>query len=184
MHSFIIQSKPQFDVAIEFLHKELGALRTGRATPAIVEDIKVSAYDSTMELKGLASISTPDAKTISIDPWDKNLIRAIEKSIRDAGIGLSPVVDGSTIRILMPQLTEENRKSMVKVMKEHIEEAKVKIRHTREQMREQIQKQEKDKQISEDEKYKLLDELDKMTKEYTDNIVEIGTNKDREIMTV
>lgn len=184
MHAVLNQKKPAFDAAIDHLHKELASLRTGRATPVLVEDIPVSAYDATMEIKGLASIQSQDAKTLIIDPWDKGLLKNIEKAIRDAGIGLSPVVDGELIRIVMPPMTEENRKSMVKKMKEFLEEARIRIRQVREDGREQVNKMEKEKEISEDEKFKLFDELDKMTKEYNEQIDEIGKNKEQEIMTV
>jgi ribosome recycling factor len=184
MHAILNQKKPSFEAAIDYLHKELAALRTGRATPALVEDIPVSAYDSTMEVKGLASISSQDAKTLLIDPWDKGLLKNIEKGIRDAGVGLSPVVDGTVIRIMMPPMTEENRKNMVKKMGEFIEESRIKIRQVREDTREHVLKMEKEKEVSEDEKFKLFDEIDKLTKEYNDRIEEIGKTKETEIMTV
>lgn len=184
MHQFLAGKKPAFESSLEHLQKELAVLRTGRATPVLVEDIPVSAYDSTMEVKGLASIAVLDAKTLVIDPWDKALMSAIEKGIRDAGIGLSPIPDGDKIRIVMPPTTEDNRKQMVKTMKEKVEEARISIRSVREGLREEIMKQEKEKDISEDEKFKLLDELDKLTKEYNDKISEIGSNKESEIMTV
>jgi len=184
MHALLNQQKPAFEASIDHLHKELGALRTGRATPALVEDIPVSAYDSLMEIKGLASIQAQDAKTLLIDPWDKSLIKNIEKGIRDAGVGLNPVVDGSAIRIVMPAMTEENRKSMVKKMKEYLEDAKIHVRQVREDIREEVNGMEKEKEISEDEKFKLFDEIDKMTKEYNDAIEEIGKKKEEEIMTV
>ncbi|NQV89787.1 ribosome recycling factor [Candidatus Uhrbacteria bacterium] len=184
MHTVLSQKKPLFDAAIDHLHKEFGALRTGRATPALVEDIPVNAYDAIMEIKGLASIQTQDAKTLVIDPWDKGLIRNIEKAIRDAGVGLSPVVDGTVIRIMMPPMTEDNRKAMVKKMKEFLEDARIRCRQVREEARELSLKMEKDKEISEDEKFKLFDEIDKMTKEYTDLIEQAGNNKEDEIMTI
>lgn len=184
MHTILAQKKPDFEAAIEHLQKELGSLRTGRATPALVEDIPVSAYDATMEVRGLASIQTQDAKTLVIDPWDKGLIKNIEKGIREAGVGLSPVVDGTIIRIVMPPMTEDNRKAMVKKMKEFLEDARIRVRQVREDAREQANRMEKDKEISEDEKFKLLDEIDKMTKEFSAHIDEIGTNKEEEIMTV
>lgn len=184
MHAVLNQKKPSFDAAIDQLYKELSALRTGRATPALVEDIPVNAYDATMEIKGLASIQVQDSKTLVIDPWDKGLIRNIEKGIRDAGIGVSPVVDGTVIRIMMPPMTEDNRKSMVKKMKEYLEDAKIRMRQVREEAREVILKMEKDKEASEDEKFKLFDDIDKMTKEYTDSVESIGRNKEKEIMTV
>ena len=184
MHPLLNKKRPDFESAIDHLQKELGGFRTGRATPALVEDISVSAYDAVMEIKGLASIQTQDAKTLIIDPWDKNLLRNIEKGIRDAGVGLSPVVDGTVIRIAMPSMTEENRKAMVKKMKEFLEDARIALRQTREDAREEAVKMEKDKLISEDEKFKLVDEIDKMTKEFNERIDVIGEKKEDEIMTV
>ncbi|MCR4314613.1 MAG: ribosome recycling factor [Candidatus Uhrbacteria bacterium] len=184
MHALLSQKKPVFESVIDHLHKELAGLRTGRATPALVEDISVSAYDAMMEIKGLASIQVQDAKTLIIDPWDKNLLRNIEKGIRDAGVGLSPVVDGTVIRIVMPSMTEENRKTMVKKMKEYLEDTRIALRQVREEARDAAGKMEKEKQISEDEKFKLLDEIDKMTKEFNDQIDVIGEKKEEEIMTV
>lgn len=184
MHALLSQKKPVFESVIEHLQKELGGLRTGRATPALVEDISLSAYDAMMEIKGLASIQVQDAKTLIIDPWDKSLLRNIEKGIRDAGVGLSPVVDGTVIRIVMPSMTQDNRKTMVKKMKEYLEDARIALRQVREEARDAAGKMEKDKQISEDEKFKLLDEIDKMTKEFNDQIDTIGEKKEEEIMTV
>ncbi len=184
MHVILTDKKPIFDSAVEHLQKELGALRTGRATPALVEDIVVNAYDTMMEIKGLASIQTSDARTLVIEPWDKSLTKNIEKAIRDAGTGLNPLVDGTSIRIIMSSMTEDNRKQMVKKMKEIIEEAKIAVRQIREDARVQITKMEKDKTMSEDEKFKLFDEIDKMTKEYTARVEEVGAKKEEEIMTV
>ncbi|MBI5794284.1 ribosome recycling factor [Candidatus Uhrbacteria bacterium] len=184
MHAILVEKKPAFEAALLHLQKELGQLRTGRATPALVENISVSAYDATMEIKGLASISTADAKTIVIDPWDKSLLKNIEKGIRDAGVGLSPVVDSTVIRILMPQMTEDNRKAMVKKMKEFLEETRVSLRQVREEIRGEVVDMEKNKAVSEDEKFKLFDEVDKMTKEYIDKVEETGDTKEKEIMTV
>lgn len=184
MHALLSQKKPDFEAVIDHLHKELGGLRTGRATPALIEDISVSAYDVMMEIKGLASIQVQDSKTLIIDPWDKSLLRNIEKGVRDAGVGLSPVVDGTVIRIVMPSMTEENRKTMVKKMKEYLEDTRIACRQVREEARDAAGKMEKDKQISEDEKFKLLDEIDKMTKEFNDQIDVIGEKKEEEIMTV
>lgn len=184
MHTVLSEKKPEFQAAIDRLQKELSSLRTGRATPALVEDIPVSAYDSTMELKGVASISSQDAKTLLIDPWDKSLLQTIEKAIRDADIGISPAVDGTIVRIVLPPMTEENRKHLVKQMKEKVEDAKVRVRGVRESLRDRINGMEKDKEISEDEKYKMFDELDKLTKEFTQSAEEIGSKKEAEIMTV
>ncbi len=184
MHALLNQYKPTFEAAIEHLKKDLSTLRTGRATPALVEDIPCSAYDSTMEVKGLASITTSDAKTLVIDPWDKALIQNIEKGIRDAGVGLSPVVDGTVIRIVIPLMTEENRKKMVKIVKEKLEETRIRLRGVREGVRDEVHKMEKEKEVTEDEKFKIFDELDFLTKEYSDRVGGIGEAKEKEIMTI
>lgn len=184
MHTFLTTKKSDFQATVDHFQKELSTLRTGRATPALVEDISVSAYDSTMEIRGLASINIPDSRTIVIEPWDKGLIQNIEKGIRDAGVGLSPVVDGQVLRVMIPQMTEENRKQIVKVMKEKLEEARVALRGVREDVRNEIVQKEKDKTFSEDEKFKVLDELDKLTKEFNDTLSEMAERKEEEIMTV
>ncbi len=184
MHAYLNSKKPEFQITIEHLQKEFGSLRTGRATPALVEDIKVSAYGSIMEIRGLASLNVPDSKTVVIDPWDKSLIQNIEKGIRDAGIGLSPVVDGHVLRIMVPQMTEENRKQIVKIMKEKIEESRIRLRGIREEVREEIMQKEKEKEFSEDEKFKLFDELEKLTKDYNEQVTQMGENKEEEIMSV
>ncbi|MBI2551262.1 ribosome recycling factor [Candidatus Uhrbacteria bacterium] len=169
---------------LDHLHKELSALRTGRASPALVENIAVEAYGSMMDVKSVASISTTDAKTLIITPWDKTVIQAIEKAIRDADIGVSPAVDGSVIRISVPQMTEETRKKLSKIVNEKAEEAKIGVRQVREKAREEIVKQEKEKAIGEDDKFKMLDEMDILTKEYTGKVEEMVDRKTEEIMTV
>ena len=184
MHTYLVSKKPDFQATIDHFHKDLGALRTGRASPALVENLPVSAYDSTMEVKGLASVTISDSKTILVEPWDKSLLQNIEKGIRDAGVGLSPVVDGQVIRVMIPQLNEENRKQIVKVMKEKLEEARIALRAVREAIREEILQKEKDKDFSEDEKFKMFDELDKYMKEQNEVLSEMAGRKEEEIMTV
>jgi len=184
MHAYLVQNKTKFDSVLDHLHKELNTLRTGRATPALVEDIPVAAYGSTMELKGVASIGILDAKTLAIEPWDKGLITVIEKAIRDADIGLSPATDGGKIRLSLPAMTEENRLKLVKIMKEKVEESRIALRGVRESVREEILEKEKNKEMSEDEKFKLLDELEKLTKEYNETITSVAESKEEEIMTV
>lgn len=184
MHTFLTSKKLDFQSTIDHLQKGLSSLRTGRATPALVEDLVVSAYGSNMEIKGLASISVPDARTLVIDPWDKSLTQNIEKGIRDVGIGLNPAVDGQVIRIVIPQMTEETRKQVVKIMKDKLEDARIRLRGVREEVREEIIKKEKEKEFSEDEKFKLFDELDKLTKEFNELVAQIGERKEQEIMEI
>jgi ribosome recycling factor len=180
MHPFVQNKKADFQAAVDHLQAELGSLRTGRASPQLVENVRVEAYGSTMDLKSTSSINVQDAKTLVIDPWDKSLLQAIEKAIRDADMGVNPAVDGQIIRIVLPQMTEETRKKLVKIMREKAEEAKIALRGTREDARETVKKQE----LGEDEKFKILDEIDKTTKEFTELVERIAEKKEEEIMTV
>src|SRR5512141_1687921 len=116
MHPILLTGKDEFQAAVEHFKHELAGIRTGRANSATVENIMVMAYGSAMPVKGVASIGVPDAKTITVDPWDKSLIKEIEKGIRDAGVGLNPVNEGALLRISMPALTEESRRSLLKVV--------------------------------------------------------------------
>lgn len=184
MPSIINEHEEEFQKAIDFFKTEISGLRTGRATPALVENIPVMAYDQKMELKGLASISAPDPKTIVIDPWDKNLLKDIEKAINESDVGISPVVDGTVIRLNMPQMTEENRKEMVKILRQKAEQARVAIRGIREKVRDKIIKAEENKEITEDDRYKLQEQLDKHVNELNDTIERIADEKEQEIMTI
>ena len=184
MHPILTDRKPEYESMLDHLQGELNQLRTGRASPALVENVPVEAYGSIMNVKGLASISVPDAKTLVIDPWDKGVLKPIEKALQQAGLGMSPVVDGKIIRLVMPQMNEENRREMVKMMKEKIEEARVGVRSVREKTRERVGKMEKDKEIGEDDKYKLWEELDRMTKDYVGKVDQMGEDKEKEIMTI
>lgn len=184
MHPTLSDSKPDFELAIEYLHKELRQIRTGRATPALVEDIIIDAYDAPTALKGIASMSVVDARTLSIQPWDKSLLKNIEQGIQKANIGINPVIDGEIVRISMPQMTEDNRKQLVKRVKEHLEETRVRVRGVREKTKEQIVKLEREKEMAEDEKFKTLEELEKLTREFIDRIESIGNDKEKEIMTI
>lgn len=176
--------KSNFQKVIDYLKTELGSIKTGRATPALVENIEVEAYGSKMSLKGVASIGVQDPQTLYIEPWDKNLVKDIEKAVTASGSGLSPVSDGKGLRISLPKLTEERRKEVVKMMKEKLEEARIGIRRERDEVRGKVVGAEESGEISEDEKYRLLDNLDKMTGEFNDEIKKLGEEKEKEIMTI
>lgn len=181
---FIAERQGDLDQAIRHLKEELSALRTGRANPALVEGIQVEAYGARTALVGLASISAPDARTISIEPWDKNVVKDIEKAIIEANIGLNPVVAGTVIRVPIPAMTEENRKKLVKLLGDRLEQARIAVRRIRDEVRSEVIDAEKAKEITEDEKYRLLEELDKAAAKWNDRIKDIGEEKEKEIMTV
>lgn len=184
MSNRIETAKPEFAKVLDRLDKDLKSLRTGRANAALVEDVKVEAYDSVMDLKGVAAVSIPDAKTIQIEPWDKNLVKEVEKALIAANLGLTPNVAGSVIRLNMPQMTEETRRDTVKSVKQKGEQAKIAIRNVREETREQILNDEKAHAIGEDERFRLLEQLDKAVKDMNDKVDQIVGGKEQEIMTI
>ena len=176
--------KKDFVQAIDHLKSEVSQLRTGRASTAMVEGITVEAYGSRQPVKAVGTIMVADPKTLTIEPWDKSLLQALEKGIRDSGIGINPVNDGKLIRLSLPDLTSERRQELVKVLNQKLEQGKISIRKVREEVREMIAMEEKDKSISEDEKFRLQEELEKMVKGYNDDLEKIGEGKEKEIMTV
>ena len=176
--------KAEFNKAIDFLKTEISGLRTGRASSAIVETVLVEAYGSRQPLKATASITIADSKTINIEPWDKSLLGAIEKGIRDAGLGLNPVNDGRLIRIFLPELTVERRQELIKVLHQKLENARISVRKIREEVRDGILAAEENNEISEDERFRFQEELDKLVKEFNEKIKDMGERKEEEISTV
>lgn len=184
MHQFISQNKDLFNKTIEYLKTDINTLRTGRIAPSVVEKVKVEAYGTTSELLQLAAISSPEPQTIVIKPWDKGVLKDIERAIQVADLNINPVVDGDLIRLNFPPLTEERRKELVKILHKKLEEARITLRGQREKVREEVMNKEKNKEMSEDEKFQALKDLDTITKEYNDLIKEVGDKKEQEIMTI
>lgn len=180
----IDSAKLQFANVIEHFQKELQNIRSGRANASMVENLPVDVYGSMMELKGVASITVPDAKTIQIEPWDKNVVKDIEKAILSSSLGLNPNVAGTVIRLVMPPMTEENRKNLVKVVGQKAEQARIGIRNVREEIRESISADEKAKAIGEDEKFRLLEQLDKIVSDHNAQVETLANEKEEEIMTI
>lgn len=176
--------KEKFEKIIAHLHMVLGEIRTGRATPVLVENIPVESYGSQMPLKSVASISIPEARQILIKPWDKSMLQPIQKAIQTSNIGLNPVVDQDSIRLSMPLLTEERRKDLVKTMKQRLEEARIAIRKAREDEMKSIDNRHKEEEISESEKFRLRDDVQKIVDEYNKKIDTVGQEKEKEIMTI
>jgi len=174
----------EFDRVVTFLQRELGTIRTGRATPVIIEDVPVEAYGSKMTVKQLASITVPDAKTLLVDPWDKTVLKDIEKAIRLAQPSINPVSDGKSLRIPMPPLTEEARRELTKAIGQKVETAKQGLRKIRDDARTTIIAAERAKELSEDDRYRLQKKLDEMSEEYTAKLRELGEKKASEVMTV
>ncbi len=175
-------AKAKMEKAIKALEKEFAHVRTGRATLALLDGIKVSYYGSEMPLDQVATISVPEARTIAIQPWDVNVLPEIEKAILASELGLTPTNDGKIIRVAVPPLTEERRKELVKLVKKMGEEAKVAIRNIRRDANEKLKKQKKAKEISEDEQFRLQDEVQKLTDSFTKRVDQVVGDKEKEIL--
>jgi ribosome recycling factor len=166
----------------EFLSKEYSQLSTGRASPMVLDSISVESYGSMQSVKNVASISIEDPKTLRIAPWDKNQIKSIEKAILLDDLGLSVAVDDAGIRVIFPQLTTETRQKLVKVLKEKLEESRITVRRERGNVWEEIQKLEKDGKMTEDEKNRSKDELQKIIDETNKNLEAVFEKKEKEVI--
>lgn len=180
----MLNSKEQFEKVISFLKTDISSLRTGRATPALVEDVVVDAYGGKQPLKAVASISVSDAKTLLVDPWDKGLVQSVEVALRNSDLGINPVNDGKFIRLPLPDLTAERRQELVKVLHQKLEQSKISVRKIREELRGQVEKMEKNKEISEDDKFNYFEDLEKEVKDVNEKIKQIGEDKEKEVTTI
>ena len=170
--------------AKEWFYAEIASLRTGRATPALVEDLLVDSYGAKTPLKHIASISTPDARSLVIQPWDKGALEAIGKAIENSSLNFARFADGDHIRLTLPQLTEERRKDLLKILNGKAEEVRMKTRRARDETWKEIQQSQKDKVISEDEKFRVKDELQKKMDGFNTELESTREKKEREIMEV
>ena len=172
------------DKNIQALKMELAKVRTGRASTALVDTVHVDYYGSSVPLSQVANVTTPDARTIQVSPWEAGMIGAIEKAILAANIGLTPQSDGKVIRVPLPPLTEERRKEMAKLVKKMGEESKIAVRNHRRDANEELKKQEKAKTLSEDDVKKAMDQVQKKTDEKIAEVDKIIVSKEKEIMTI
>jgi ribosome recycling factor len=170
--------------AIAALEREFAGLRTGRASTALVENIKVDYYGAPTPINQLGSVAVPDSRTITIQPWDRGSFGLVEKAIQKADLGLNPMNDGKLIRIAIPPLTEERRKDLVKVSRKYTEDSKVAIRNIRRDANDSLKKLEKDKTISEDDSKKAQDFIQKLTDSYVAKADKVAQAKEKEIMEI
>ncbi len=184
MSEVILIMSDKMGKSVESFKKELSKVRTGRASLSIVEDISVDAYGSGMPLNQVCTLTIPESRLIAIQPWDPQMLPAIEKAILKSGVGLTPVNDGKIIRLNIPQLTEERRQELVKAVKKTAEEFRVAIRNIRREAIDTLKKQKKDKEISEDEMFKFQDEAQAETDIYIKKIDGVTGSKEKEVMEV
>lgn len=176
--------KDRMDKAIVALKDEFGSLRTGRASASLLDQVMVEAYGATVPISQVGAVSVPEARSITVSIWDKGVVVSVEKAIRNAGLGLNPVVEGQTLRIPIPPLTEERRKDLVKVAGKYAEHQKVAIRNVRREANDDLKKAEKDSVISQDEQKKMEAEVQKFTDEAVKRVDEALKIKEQEIMQV
>jgi ribosome recycling factor len=174
----------RMDGAIEVLRKEFGGLRTGRASASLLEPVTVGAYGGTVPLNQLANISVPEPRMITVQVWDRAMVKAVDKAIREAGLGLNPQTEGQTIRVPIPDLNEERRRELTRVTAKYAEQARVSVRNIRRDGVELLRRQEKDAEISQDQQRKLQQEVQHLTDDYVKRIDEALAQKDREILQV
>jgi len=184
MNPSIKDAKQRMDKSVETFRGEIVKIRTGKATTALLDGIKVDYYGTPTPLKQVGNLSVLDVHTLAITPWDKSMVQIIDKAILSADLGLNPISDGTNIKIPIPPLTEERRKEMVKVVKKFGEEAKVAIRNIRRDANDHLKKQEKEKEITEDELKEAEKETQKLTDEHIVEIDDIIKHKEKEIMEV
>jgi ribosome recycling factor len=184
MSPIAVASKDKMEKAIQSLSGELKKVRTGRAQISMLDGIKVNYYGTPTPLNQVAALSTPDARSFLISPWETSILKEIESSIVKSDLGMSPMNDGKVIRLKVPELTEDRRKDLVKNIKKVCEDARVAVRMVRRDANDELKKQLKDKVIGEDDNKRQQDEVQKLTDEYIKKIDQIAGDKEKELMTV
>lgn len=180
----LLDADKRMHKSIEAIKRELTNIRSGRATPALVDYIKVDVYGVLTPLNQVATISIPEANLLIIQPWDKNILTSVQKAILKSDLGINPINDGNIIRLVVPSPTEERRRELVKVVRKRVEEAKITIRNTRREAMEELRKLQRGKEISQDESQRALDKLQKITDGFINEAEQIGQDKEAEILEI
>jgi ribosome recycling factor len=183
-HGVINDAKVNMQKTIDATRREFGAVRTGRATPALLERITVDYYGVQTPVTQVATVTAPDPRLLVVQPWDKKMIKEVERAILKSELGLTPSTDGTVVRLPIPSLTEERRRDLVKVVRKHAEEGRVAIRNIRRDHKEKLEQLEKSGEISEDDSHRAVDELQKLTDRYIKEIESLLSAKEAEIMEV
>ena len=177
-------AKTRMEKAVEDFRKDLTSLRTGRANASLLDSIRVDYHGTPMPVNQLGTVTTPDATMIVVSPWDPSAVPLIDKAIRTSDLGLNPTNDGKVVRVPIPALTEDRRKDIVKQLHKVLENHRTAVRNIRRDLKEAIEKLEKDKKISEDDKKRALDELEKLSQAETKKIEDLSALKEKEIMSI
>ncbi|MGW8266483.1 MAG: ribosome recycling factor [Longimicrobiales bacterium] len=178
------EAEQAMKAAVEAMRREFSSVRTGKATPALLDTVRVEAYGTQMPLNQVASLSTPDPTLIVVQPFDQSLVGAIEKGILTADLGLNPSNDGNLIRVPVPPLNEERRKEYVKLLHKMAEEGRISIRHARHKARDTIQSLIKEHEVGEDDGHRQIEEVESLTHQYTESIEDLLKKKEEEVMSI
>lgn len=180
----LAQAKARMEKAVEDFRKDLAAVRTGRANTALLDNVRVDYHGTPMPINQLGTMSVPDPSMIMISPWDPTAVPLIDKAIRTADLGLNPTSDGKVLRVPIPALTEERRKDLVKMIHKVLENHRTAVRNIRRDIKEHVEKLEKEKKISEDDKKRALDELEKLTHAETKKVEDLSASKEKEVLEI
>jgi ribosome recycling factor len=178
------EARAQMEKALESVRREFTSVRTGKASPALLDTVRVESYGSKMAINQVASVSSPEPRLLVVQPWDKGLMGAIEKAIRSSELGLNPANDGSIIRVPIPALNEERRRDMVRMLHKLAEEGRIAIRHARQEANKQIKAMQQASEISEDDAHRQMDEVQKLTDEFIAKVDQVLKAKEEEVLEV
>ncbi|MCU0680425.1 MAG: ribosome recycling factor [Planctomycetes bacterium] len=184
MNQYIQNKQTEFNGLVDFFKKEISSLRTGRANPALLENVKVEAYGVINPINAVGNVNVVDASSLTITPWDKSVTKNIEKALVEANLGLGIVNEGDKIRLTVPAMTEENRKDLVKKLNERQEKVKISLRQLRDEVKGAIEDAEKNKEINEDDKFRFIKELDEEVTTITTQIKDLRDKKESDIMSI
>ena len=180
----LADSQDRMKKAVEALQRELASIRTGRARPSLVDHVKVDYYGSTLPLNQVATVAAPEARLLTIQPWDRQALSAIEKAIQKSDLGLTPSNDGHVIRLVIPPLTEERRRELARVVHKKVEEGRVAVRNVRRDSLEHLRRLQKDEHVSEDDERRAQDRLQKITDRFIGEVDRLGQEKEAELLEV
>jgi len=184
MNTYLQSKQAEFLAVIDFFKKDIATLRTGRANPSLLEGVFVEAYGVKNPINAVANISVSDSRSMTIAPWDKSVMKDLEKAIIEANLGVGVVNDGDKVRVTIPMMTEENRKDLVKKVNEKQEKTRVSIRQIREEVRQAIEEAEKNKDFGEDDKFRYMKELDEAVAKFNEDVKELRDKKEKEVMEI
>jgi ribosome recycling factor len=178
------QAQAHMEKSLDAMRRDFNSVRTGKASPALLDSVRVDAYGSKMPLNQVASVSAPEPRMLIVQPWDKGLMSEIEKSIRNSELGLNPSNDGNIIRVPIPALNEERRRDLVRMLHKQAEEGRIAIRHARQEANKEIKRRQSDNELSEDDAHREMDRIQKLTDEHISKVDHLLSVKEEEVMEV